>query len=252
MATNGPSQPKSSSGSGKPPTENNVNASDFGEGGKTAAPQEVIDAPTTVVKKVDSDEQLPDLANVKHGSSPRPVSDGTVVMPGEAAKAVAAAANRNAVPPQKAQPAEVKPAAQPVTVPAEHAVPRRVDDRGPIHTPVVLKRIDPWSTLKVSLALSLALFIVWMVAVAILYLLLDGMGVWDRLSGALSDVNIGDSAQALEVSQIFTYAGVIGLINLVMFTVILTLGSFIYNAASSMFGGIRVTLADRDWKPRRS
>jgi len=40
-----------------------------------------------------------------------------------------------------------------------------------------IRRIDPWSTLKVSLTLSVALFFVWMVAVAFLYLVLGGMGV---------------------------------------------------------------------------
>ena len=40
-----------------------------------------------------------------------------------------------------------------------------------------IRRIDPWSALKVSLVLSVALFFVWMIAVAFLYLVLGGMGV---------------------------------------------------------------------------
>ena len=40
-----------------------------------------------------------------------------------------------------------------------------------------VRRIDPWSVLKVSLLLNVALFFVWMIAVAFLYLVLGAMGV---------------------------------------------------------------------------
>lgn len=48
--------------------------------------------------------------------------------------------------------------------------------RGPVRASMQIRRIDPWSTLKVSLLLSVALFFVWMIAVAFLYLVLGGMG----------------------------------------------------------------------------
>src|SRR5690606_30207608 len=43
---------------------------------------------------------------------------------------------------------------------------------GPVRASMQIRRIDPWSTLKVSLLLSVALFFVWMIAVAFLYLVL--------------------------------------------------------------------------------
>uniref|UniRef100_UPI0021F2CB0B DUF3566 domain-containing protein n=1 Tax=Mycolicibacterium gadium TaxID=1794 RepID=UPI0021F2CB0B len=53
--------------------------------------------------------------------------------------------------------------------------------RGPVRASMQIRRIDPWRRLKVSLLLSVALFFVWMVAVAFLYLVLGGMGVWSKL-----------------------------------------------------------------------
>lgn len=119
--------------------------------------------------------------------------------------------------------------------------------RGPMQTTMIVRRIDPWSAFTTILALMFALFIVWMVAVGVLYLLLLGMGVWDRLGGALSDV-VGDgSVSVIGAGNIFLYAGGVGLLNVLLWSVMLTLGVFIYNLAAGVAGGgIQVTLADRD------
>jgi len=51
-----------------------------------------------------------------------------------------------------------------------------------------IRRIDPWSTLKVSGLLSIALFFIWMIAVALLYLVLGAMGVWSKLNSNVGDL----------------------------------------------------------------
>lgn len=119
--------------------------------------------------------------------------------------------------------------------------------RGPMQSTVILRRIDPWSAFTTILSLMFALFIVWMVAIGVLYLLLLGMGVWDRLGGALSDV-VGDGSESVVgAGNIFMYAGAVGLLNVLLWSVLGTLGVFIYNLAASVSGGgIQVTLADRD------
>ncbi|MFZ0228394.1 MAG: DUF3566 domain-containing protein, partial [Mycobacterium sp.] len=71
--------------------------------------------------------------------------------------------------------------------------------RSPVRASMQIRRIDPWSTLKVSLVLSVALFFVWMIAVALLYLVLGGMGVWSKLNSNVGDLlnNTGGSAADL-------------------------------------------------------
>ncbi|MBM4510336.1 DUF3566 domain-containing protein [Rhodococcus hoagii] len=119
------------------------------------------------------------------------------------------------------------------------------EDGEPLRATVQLRRIDPWSTLKVSLVISVALFFVWMVAVGLLYLVLDGMGVWDRLNNAFTEFTTDSSGGGLVTSgQVFGYSALVGVMNVVLFTALATIGSFIYNLCSDLVGGVQVTLAD--------
>jgi hypothetical protein len=121
--------------------------------------------------------------------------------------------------------------------------------RGPVRANMQIRRIDPWSTLKVSLVLSVALFFVWMIAVAFLYLVLGGMGVWSKLNSNVGDLlnNTGGSAGDLVSSgTIFGGAVLVGLVNIVLLTAAATIGAFIYNLTTDLIGGVEVTLADRD------
>ncbi len=112
-----------------------------------------------------------------------------------------------------------------------------------------IRRIDPWSALKVSLLLSVALFFVWMIAVAILYLVLGGMGVWSKLNSNVGDLLTtasGGGGELVSSGSIFSGALMIGLVNIVLFTAMATLGAFVYNLTTDIVGGFEVTLADRD------
>ncbi len=120
---------------------------------------------------------------------------------------------------------------------------------GPVRASMQIRRIDPWSTLKVSLVLSGALFFVWMIAVALLYLVLGGMGVWSKLNSNVGDLLTSDSGTGGELissGTIFGSATLIGLVNIVLLTAMATAGAFIYNLITDLVGGVEVTLADRD------
>lgn len=121
--------------------------------------------------------------------------------------------------------------------------------RGPVRASMQIRRIDPWSTLKVSLLLSVALFFVWMIAVAFLYLVLGGMGVWAKLNSNVGDLlnnTSGSSGELVSSGTIFGGAVLIGLVNIVLLTAMATIAAFVYNLATDLIGGIEVTLADRD------
>lgn len=119
---------------------------------------------------------------------------------------------------------------------------------GPLRASMQIRRVDPWSTLKVSLVLSVALFFVWMIAVAVLYLVLGGMGVWSKLNSNVGDLlnNTSGSAELVSAGTIFGGAVLIGLVNIVLLTAAATIGAFIYNLTTDLIGGVEVTLADRD------
>lgn len=119
--------------------------------------------------------------------------------------------------------------------------------QGPVRASMQIRRIDPWTVLKVSAVLSIALFFVWMIAVAFLYLVLGGMGVWSKLNSNFGDLLTNTSNTELVSSgAIFGGATMIGLVNIVLLTAMATCGAFIYNLTTDLVGGIEVTLADRD------
>jgi hypothetical protein len=121
--------------------------------------------------------------------------------------------------------------------------------RGPRRANLQIKRFDPWSVLKLSLVLGVALFFVWLVAVGILYAVLDGMGVWDNLNG-ISDELLQGSAETgtplISAGRVFGVAAIIGAVNIVLFSALSTVGAFIYNVSADLAGGLEVTLAERE------
>ena len=97
-----------------------------------------------------------------------------------------------------------------------------------------------------SLVLSVALFFVWMIAVAFLYLVLGGMGVWSKLNSNVGDLltTAGGSSGGELVSSGTTLGGaaLIGLVNIVLLTATAPIGAFIYNLTTYLVGGVEVTL----------
>lgn len=122
--------------------------------------------------------------------------------------------------------------------------------RVPRRTSLELQRFEPWSVLKLSLVLSIAGFLVWMVAVGVLYGVLAGMGVWDQINGTastlLSGNNLEGGTELISGGRVFGVAVVVGLVNIVLMTALATVGSLIYNAAADLIGGVEVTLSEPD------
>ncbi|MUM17129.1 hypothetical protein FZI91_16905 [Mycobacterium sp. CBMA271] len=119
--------------------------------------------------------------------------------------------------------------------------------KGPLRAAMQIRSIDPWATLKVSLVLSVVFFFVWMIAVAMLYLVLGAMGVWSKLNENVGElITNSGGGELVSSGTIFGAALLIGLINIVLMTAAATIGAFIYNLTTDLVGGIEVTLADRD------
>ncbi|WP_280420387.1 DUF3566 domain-containing protein [Nocardia carnea] len=181
-----------------------------------------LDGPTRSIARPELAKDMPDLSEIRHPLPPE----------------------QHTPPPAYTPPVSSGPTGSP----APRGLPQAVLGGEPLRATVQVRRIDPWSTLKITLVISIAMFFVWMIAVALLYMVLAGMGVWERLNSTFTDMVSPDSGSVglIDAGTVFGYAGVIGLINVVLFTALATVGTFIYNQCCDMVGGIQVTLADPD------
>jgi hypothetical protein len=122
--------------------------------------------------------------------------------------------------------------------------------RGPRRARLHLKRIDPWSVMKFSFAVSLVLFVVAIVATSVLYLALDAMNVFESVNKAFSEVTGqaggADSAFKITAKGVIGTAVLLGAVNMVLFTALMTLGAFVYNVCADLVGGIELTLSEKE------
>jgi len=122
--------------------------------------------------------------------------------------------------------------------------------RGPRRARLQLRHIDTWSALKISLVLSIALFFIWMVAVGVLYGVLNALGVFETLNDLFGQVGSVSGSEAtgdiITPGVVFGGAAIIGAINIVLLTALCTVGTFIYNLCSDLVGGLELTLSERD------
>jgi hypothetical protein len=165
----------------------------------------------------------------------------------------AAAVKASAAAPASAPAARPAPAAHPAEQrptgprPAEPQAAR--PSAGGRRVRLTLSRVDPWSALKMSFLLSVALGIAMVVAVAALWLLLKGMGVFDQVNNLVGSI-IQDGDKKFDIMDFVGFGRVVSLsivfavIDVVIFTAIATLGAFIYNVSASLVGGLGLTLTD--------
>ena len=99
--------------------------------------------------------------------------------------------------------------------------------------------------LKFSCVLSIALFFVWLIVVGVLYGVLDGAGVIDKINDTVTTINGGNAKPPITAGIVFGGAAIIGVVNIVLFIALSTVGSVVYNLCADLVGGIEVTLSER-------
>lgn len=107
-----------------------------------------------------------------------------------------------------------------------------------------LKRLDPWSVFVTTLLLSLFLAVMTIVASVVLFALLDLVGVPERVNEAVTDVNGG--GPLLTLGRFVGFGALVAAANVVLLTLLATVGAMLYNLSTTLTGGLEVTLAERD------
>ncbi len=135
---------------------------------------------------------------------------------------------------------------RPVTQTGGSSAPRPASAR---RVRLTISRVDPWSAMKISFLLSVALGIALVVATIVLWTVLDAMGVFDQVNGVIGEV-IQDGGTKFDIldfigfTRVVSLSIVIGVIDVILFTAIATLAAFLYNVSSALVGGVQLTLTD--------
>ena len=118
-------------------------------------------------------------------------------------------------------------------------------NRGPRRARLQLRHIDPWTVLKFSCVLSIALFFVWLIVVGVLFGILDTAGIIGKINDTYTTIQGGNAKPPVRASIVFGAAAIIGVVDIVLFIALSTIGSLVYNLCADLVGGVEVTLSER-------
>jgi hypothetical protein len=114
-------------------------------------------------------------------------------------------------------------------------------------------RVDPWSVMKTAFLLSIAFGIVTVVAVTVVWKVLEAAGVYDSISRTVTDV-LGSASEGpfvledyIGLDRVLGFTALICVVDVILITAIATLCAFLYNLSASLLGGLEITLAEDDY-----
>ena len=122
--------------------------------------------------------------------------------------------------------------------------------KGPRRVRLAVARVDPWSVMKMSFLLSVALGIAGVILTAVLWMILSTMNVFTDIEGVLQSLQTAGSADNFSIrdyvgfGRVVSLSIVIGVIDVILMTAIATVMAFLYNICSALVGGIQLTLTD--------
>ncbi len=109
-------------------------------------------------------------------------------------------------------------------------------------------KFDPWSVTKAAFLLSLAIAIVLVVAVSVVWFVLDRTGVIVSLSGTVTDV-VGstsglDLVTTLGFGQVIGATLIVASVEIVLVSALAGLFTIMYNLTVGITGGVEVVLSE--------
>lgn len=112
--------------------------------------------------------------------------------------------------------------------------------------------VEPWSVMKFAFVVSLIAFIILFAAVSVVYGTLSALGVFGSLQHFVwgitsSQTSAGiNTAAWFSASRVLGYTALLGSLNIVLITIMSTIGAAVYNLTSRLAGGVEVTLRETE------
>lgn len=140
------------------------------------------------------------------------------------------------------------PPAQPLSEPTSTG-PKPAQDRvGPRRVRLAVSRVDPWSVMKLSFLLSIAIGIMIVVSAVVFWLVLDKLHVFTDIDAMIKDILGADTKvnvlQFVELNRVISLSTIIAVVDVVLLTALGTIGAFLYNVVAALVGGIHLTMTD--------
>jgi hypothetical protein len=121
-----------------------------------------------------------------------------------------------------------------------HGAPRRVR--------LAISRVDPWSVMKLSFLLSVAIGVMIVVAAAVIWFTLNGLQVFTKADDLVTQITGAESGidilQFVEFQRVISGATLVAVIDVFLLTALATIGAFLYNIVAALVGGVHVTMTD--------
>ncbi|MBV7363128.1 DUF3566 domain-containing protein [Actinomycetaceae bacterium TAE3-ERU4] len=113
---------------------------------------------------------------------------------------------------------------------------------------MTVEKVDPMSVLRISFLLSVAFGFAFIVAIMLLWPVLNGMHVFASIMTLADSLDASGKLSALleymRFGKAVALAAVIAVINSLLLTVMSTLGALLYNVIVRLVGGVTVQLID--------
>jgi hypothetical protein len=104
-----------------------------------------------------------------------------------------------------------------------------------------LSQVDPWSVLKVSFVFYLCLLLVGMLALLVLWTMMNQLGIITGLLSFLEDLRLNVEIRGGNIARaLFLF----GLLNVIVMSAINVFLAFLYNLIADLLGGLRVSVTD--------
>lgn len=108
-----------------------------------------------------------------------------------------------------------------------------------------IRHVDPFSVLKLSAFFYAIFVLVWLVFVALIYSLLESMGLFGMLEDLGQGLVLWDEVN-ITLGVVEKWALLIGIVLATLGTLINLLLAVLYNVAADLMGGIEMTFVERD------
>ncbi len=131
------------------------------------------------------------------------------------------------------------------------AVGARPATRGAVSPPVprmtrrrtVVRRLEPWSVLKISLLFYSCLWLVLLVAMLVLWTAVTRLGIVDEVLRFLRELSLTVRIDGATITRILVAAAAL---NVLLWSAVNVFLAYLYNLLADLVGGLRVTLLDEE------